>query len=115
MTVPDCQTCGLCCISPYEANTYVDVTPKDEARLGEKFVRLHVLNGSIKTVWAETKRGPMKGFKMNRCAALRGNIGFGVRCSVYENRPAICRMALVPGDEACLAIRNSLTSLQEDR
>lgn len=103
----DCRSCGLCCVSPYAANTYVDVTPRDEEKLGKKFVRLHVIDGSIAVEEVVTKRGPLMGVRMNRCAALRGSVGFAVHCSVYENRPAICRVALMPGDEACLDIRRA--------
>ncbi len=108
ITGETCQSCGLCCVSPYDQPAYVDVTPRDEERLGKRFVRLHVIDGSIATEWRDVKRGPYKGYRMNRCIALRGEVGFGVKCSVYENRPAICRVALVPGDEACRSIRDAM-------
>ena len=40
-----------------------------------------------------------------RCAALTGEVGKGVRCSVYEARPSPCR-ELQPGDEKCNRARS---------
>jgi Fe-S-cluster containining protein len=40
----------------------------------------------------------------DRCTALDGEIGKGVRCKVYNVRPIVCRDCL-PGDDACLMAR----------
>ena len=39
-----------------------------------------------------------------RCAALQGEIGSLVSCSLYEQRPSPCR-EVMPGDEKCLKAR----------
>lgn len=40
----------------------------------------------------------------NRCAALEGEIGCRVECSVYENRPLVCR-EFQAGSEDCKMVR----------
>ncbi|WIT12212.1 YkgJ family cysteine cluster protein [Paucibacter sediminis] len=42
--------------------------------------------------------------KAPRCAALQGEIGGAVACSVYAQRPSPCR-EVVAGDAKCLAAR----------
>ena len=39
-----------------------------------------------------------------RCAALVGRVGFAVRCSAYDSRPAVCRV-MVPGCGPCHNMR----------
>lgn len=53
-----------------------------------------------------------------RCAALAGEIGVGVTCTIYSSRPSPCRefapyAALGIGDDACARarIRHGLTPL----
>jgi Fe-S-cluster containining protein len=40
----------------------------------------------------------------NRCVALAGEVGCGVSCSIYNNRPNACR-AFVAGSQLCLEAR----------
>ncbi len=40
----------------------------------------------------------------NRCVALTGEVGCGVSCSIYNNRPNACR-AFVAGSQLCLEAR----------
>jgi len=40
----------------------------------------------------------------NRCAALAGEVGSRAQCSVYENRPLVCR-EFQPGSEDCIMAR----------
>ncbi len=42
----------------------------------------------------------------NRCAALVGEIGTRAGCSVYKNRPLVCR-EFQPGSEDCITVRRS--------
>jgi Fe-S-cluster containining protein len=37
--------------------------------------------------------------RQSRCTALRGAIGDGVSCSVYENRPSPCREFAMSGED----------------
>jgi Fe-S-cluster containining protein len=43
----------------------------------------------------------------NRCSALVGEIGSRAQCSVYENRPLVCR-EFQPGAEDCIMVRRRL-------
>ena len=42
----------------------------------------------------------------NRCSALLGELGNRAQCSVYENRPLVCR-EFQPGSEDCIMVRRS--------
>jgi Fe-S-cluster containining protein len=98
----------MCCASSISTSAFVDVTEEDKARLGKDFVRLHVVSDAIVTVNREVKRGPLKGVCLDKCAALIGDVGWGVHCRVYEDRPEVCRSTLEPGDDLCHAIRAEL-------
>jgi Fe-S-cluster containining protein len=41
-----------------------------------------------------------------RCIALRGEVGRGVACAIYEHRPNACR-SFQPGSTLCLEARQS--------
>lgn len=41
-----------------------------------------------------------------RCAALAGEIGSSAQCSVYANRPLVCR-EFQAGSEDCMMVRRS--------
>jgi Fe-S-cluster containining protein len=120
---PDCLTCGLCCC-PLDGmgKSFANVTDRDEKQMGPKLAKKLVvdpdiwelmmegLSGrpsprAIKTKKVENKEGPLKGGFVLRCAALEGNLCSGVRCSIYDVRPAVCRTAVKPGDRVCLKIR----------
>ena len=40
----------------------------------------------------------------DRCSALVGEIGSRAQCSVYDNRPLVCR-EFQPGSEDCIMVR----------
>jgi len=42
----------------------------------------------------------------NRCAALTGEIGRRAQCSVYANRPLVCR-EFQAGSDDCIMVRRS--------
>ena len=132
ITPETCLKCGACCISPHDQPAFCDVTDKDMERLGKRLVRLHVLQsnqldrlasildggycpqGAIKTAWREQKTGPLKGFELCACSALRGSVLSKVSCSVYEKRPEVCRKAVKPGDRVCRIIRRAFKQQVED-
>jgi Fe-S-cluster containining protein len=119
-------------VAPYEQDAFCDVTPEDVGRLGKKFVRLNVLlsrpidvfaaaidgadypSAAIKTKWRESKVGALKGFRFNVCVALRGSVMHKVSCSVYEDRPRVCREAVKPGDRTCREIRRTFKTTIDD-
>lgn len=125
MPKPDCTTCGACCISPIDQETFCDVTIADEKRLGAQLVKRYVLcssmfdllcaaidwrpmsQGAIKTVWTEEKHGPFKSYQFCRCVFLQGTIMKKVKCRIYEKRPRACRIAMKPGDYACKQLRRA--------
>ena len=101
----DCQTCGLCCVSLTGFEAYADCTPRDLERLPKTFRRLHVVNNTIRTRDALQRSGPLKGATATACAALRGALLKSTKCSIYENRPSVCRTAIRPGDRSCRQTR----------
>jgi len=132
ITKETCLSCGACCVAPHEQDSFCDVTMEDAERLGKKFVRLHVLGTSsldlltsiidgrntppaaIKTRWLKARTGPFKGGQFNACAALRGSVMSRVHCSIYADRPHVCRVAVKPGDRVCRAIRRTFQKSVED-
>jgi Fe-S-cluster containining protein len=89
----DCQRCGVCCFSP--SDEYVWVNGYDWTRLGAEAERLAHFIGN---------RAFMK-MHDGHCAALAitqredGTPYFC--CTIYENRPEICRI-LERGSPECL-------------
>lgn len=109
----DCESCGACCSYgvPYLAASeayryYVEVTKGDHDRLeAAGKVRLIVLNENPR----ELAHGHMRMTKPNReipsqCAALEGEIAKMVTCSIYKDRPNVCRDFEV-GSTECLRAR----------
>jgi hypothetical protein len=100
MSVPmasPCQSCGACCA--YDAG-WPRFTLESEvslARIPEALVA-DDLSGMR---WTGT-----------RCAALSGEVGRSTACTIYADRPDVCR-ACEPGDEACsmARARHGLASL----
>lgn len=109
----DCRKCGICCTSLTWEDTYVNLTPTDEKRLGKHYVRLNVINGEIRTRPTVNKAGPLKGAEDCRCVSLRGSLGKQVSCAIYEKRPDICKKALKPGDRTCRQIRRLFNDMLE--
>lgn len=131
--IPNCQTCGACCVSIVEDNEiWAEVLVEDCERLGESWCRrnclghgtLHILTqaldggsrylGGIKTKWRKILCGPFKGVSVCACVALRGSLMHKTSCSVYEKRPHVCRTALQPGEKDCLQLRRMFWSAVED-
>jgi Fe-S-cluster containining protein len=118
-----CLSCGLCCRSPIAQEAFCDVTERDVRRMGRArrlvlgfsaFDRLCSMMdgrplpfGVIATKRVRQTKGPHKGKTFHVCAALRGNIGHAVRCSIYPNRPETCRTAVIPGDRTCKRLRKT--------
>ena len=81
----DCQACGACCTAR------VELEPGDAERVPPALV---------------DRLGCMRTSVAHRCIALRGTLGEpGISCSIYSERPAICRRVQV-GDPMCLFARN---------
>ena len=113
LTSEDCRRCGICCTSLTWGETYVNLTPEDERRLGKRYVRLYVISSEIRTRPTLNRTGPLKGVEDCRCVSLRGSIGKQVSCSIYEKRPDVCRKALKPGDRQCREVRRMFKEMCE--
>ncbi|WP_171161568.1 YkgJ family cysteine cluster protein [Usitatibacter palustris] len=86
----ECTSCGACCAS-YRVSFYWS----DGASLPESMVEK--ITPVMACMAGSNSASP-------RCVALQGAVGERVRCSVYEQRPPVCR-DVVPGDERCLEAR----------
>ncbi len=85
MTTYDCAKCGACC-----EGLDVDLVWSDQ---------------SVPEDMTERTTDNIDLFKMRQnkdgsCVALCGNIGKSVSCSIYENRPSVCR-EFEPGNLQC--------------
>ena len=97
LTSDDCRSCGACCGPPYTAQTYIDLTSLDLARLSTAQRRAYVAPGSAALATTQTEDGIL-------CVALRGRIGTRVACAIYARRPGACRR-FTPGSRACRRLR----------
>lgn len=87
---PDCVSCGGCCA--WSETWPVFIGDGDGQGIPEDVIDF------------EHRRMLSHG---NRCAALEGQLGRRVSCSVYANRPLVCR-EFQAGSEDCLMVRESL-------
>ncbi|BBK43474.1 zinc/iron-chelating domain-containing protein [Allostella vacuolata] len=84
-----CRSCGACCA--YSAD-WPRFSLEDDAALAR-----------IPEALVSASRGGMR-CEGDRCAALAGEVGVAASCSIYADRPLVCRDCL-PGDDACLTAR----------
>jgi Fe-S-cluster containining protein len=102
-TVYDCQTCGACCVhlGPYDGNAYVYLDP-DEARrmrrLGLRVVREAL---GARCLAAAPHDGA---WGYPACVAFEGELGIRCGCSVYSDRPGVCR-EFAAGSDVCKEAR----------
>jgi Fe-S-cluster containining protein len=89
MPLPDCTTCGGCCAFSYDWPEFTD-----ESDLQMEGIPLEL---------CDVEHGRMK-CAGDRCLALTGEVGRQVSCSVYPNRPNVCR-AFEPGSDDCNQVR----------
>jgi len=85
----DCQACGACCV---EAGSVILIQ-------SDQGIPAHLLS--------RHKTGQMEVSKYmgGRCKALEGVIGSCVSCSIYENRPQVCKQ-FEPGSPGCEEARS---------
>jgi Fe-S-cluster containining protein len=94
----DCTACGACCLSDRrEGDTgYVHLEPEEAQRLERRHPKLPIFQEELGT--KVTKDGRV-------CTALRGRIGRHVECSVYKDRPQLCRSFRKSGGDCRFARR----------
>jgi Fe-S-cluster containining protein len=80
-----CTTCGACCSYSAEWPRFTIEDDEALARVPEALVAKN-----------------LSGMRCNgvRCMALDGKIGEATRCTIYADRPQVCRDCQ-PGDEEC--------------
>ena len=83
--ISPCQSCGACCAYDASWPRFSLETEEDLALIPENLV-------------AADKSGMR--WDGHRCAALAGEIGKHVGCTIYGLRPDVCR-ACQPGDPEC--------------
>jgi Fe-S-cluster containining protein len=81
---PDCRTCGACC------GQLVVLTHRD------RDVPVAMRNPD----------GTEMGHQGDRCVALAGRIGIDPICTIYPDRPMMCR-AFPAGSPPCLFLRSA--------
>ncbi|WP_430691664.1 YkgJ family cysteine cluster protein [Mesorhizobium captivum] len=86
----DCQSCGACCA--YSAD-WPRFSTEEDAELDR-----------IPEALVAADQSGMR-CEGGRCAALRGEVGKGTACAIYEVRPHVCR-ACMPGGGDCLMARD---------
>lgn len=87
----DCQACGACC-------SYSSDWPRFSLESDERL-------DAIPPELVATDLGGMR-CAGDRCAALAGKVGVAASCTIYADRPDVCR-ACLPGDDECLTARRS--------
>ena len=87
----DCRTCGACCgyASPDPAQRLTLRVVDDAEAGGEVLERQRDAAGYL------------------RCYLLRGVIGRRVACSIYRERPSVCR-EVAPGSRICMDARKEV-------
>lgn len=97
----DCTKCGACCSTDPLCDSYVDATPQEAALIPAE----HLLERGPHGWYPLRVKKDRQGHTV--CVAFRGVIGYRANCSIYNNRPAMCK-ELEPGSEACLLHRADL-------
>lgn len=122
LTSKDCTKCGLCCVAPAGQDVFCNVDTEAElVQLGRYFIQKHVayptvfeqltssLDGKTQPyALIKTKGARGLGMGLTVCSALKGTPGRKVACSVYDNRPSVCRTVVKPGDRVCLKVRREM-------
>jgi uncharacterized protein len=85
----DCLACGACCA--YSESWPAFIGDGDSAGIPDDLI--------------DFDHGRML-CHGQRCAALRGTLGIDSHCSVYANRPLVCR-EFQAGSDDCIMVRHS--------
>ncbi len=77
-----CQSCGACCSTFRVSFYWAETTATSQGCVPvEMTEQMNLYRSCMKGTSSATPR----------CAALEGQIGQQVRCTIYENRPSVCR------------------------
>lgn len=101
----DCVACGRCCY--YNKPDYALLYPEDIVAFGPAGLAKHTTKSTLS---GEFLRAGEDGTEIymrmenGHCCALNVTPGVSYICSIYENRPLLCRM-FDPGSADCLEAR----------
>ena len=106
LSPPDCLICGACCASPFLGEGYIPVDAAEQARLKRRGLPV------LELISDPENPVDMLGTKINAqgarvCVALSGRLGKQVACTIYADRPALCRQ-FEAGSRECLAARRAV-------
>ena len=93
--VPDCQECGVCCFLP----AFIGVTKAECERVSD-VVEVTVDLSDDLVIERYLRKDEITG----RCSHLDGEMGAAVKCSIYADRPAVCRQ-FEAGSDKCHEFR----------
>jgi Fe-S-cluster containining protein len=89
----DCQSCAACCKGHDKTPAYVPLMVSEETRLPAAMV-----------IRSDSGRAYLRMRHDRTCVALDGTPGERATCSIYEQRPKVCR-DYEPGGYDCLRAR----------
>ena len=99
----DCQACGACCVhlGPYDGNAYVPLDRAEALRMRRLGLRVVQAPLGPRCLAAAPHEGA---WGYPACVAFEGELGGRCGCSVYHDRPSVCRR-FEAGSEACREAR----------
>jgi uncharacterized protein len=99
----DCRTCGACCVQlgPHDGNAYVPLD-RVEARTMRR-LGLAVVEPALGPAFLGARPHDGAGGRP-ACVAFEGVVGSSCGCSVYADRPGVCRQFEV-GEALCREAR----------
>jgi Fe-S-cluster containining protein len=99
----DCQSCGACCVhlGPYDGNGYVYLDRAESVRMRRHGLRVVEAALGARCLAAAPHDGA---WGYPACVAFDGELGVRCGCSVYAERPAVCR-DFESGGELCREAR----------
>ena len=81
----DCRACGACCANPMDPK-WIEVTEEDAVQIPLELFQA-----------GDIERYAMKQDGLGVCVALLGAVGVYCECSMYDDRPSICRRIQLGG------------------
>ncbi len=101
----DCVACGRCCY--YNKPNYAMLYPEDIATFGRarlaRYTAKSTLSGAELRPGEDSSEIFMR-MENGHCCALDVTPGVSYKCSIYSDRPLLCRM-YEPGNADCLEAR----------